>query len=53
MKVKCICKECVEYGLVGTASDFYPSPNYRKICMVKWENGLQSAMYAEELKEVR
>lgn len=47
MRVKCICKECFEYRLVGTVISYE-----RGNAIVKWDNGDESVMYIDEIEEV-
>lgn len=47
MRVKCICKECIEYGLVGTVISYE-----RGSAIVKWNSGDESVMYIDEIEEV-
>lgn len=56
MRVKCICKECMEYGLVGTVlrKEVITIGIDKSVLLdVKWDNGECSAMYEHEIKEIR
>lgn len=53
MRVKCICKECIEDGFKGEVMKIYYVANTgRTIVDTKWDDGSESAMYPDELEVI-